>query len=51
MILEGENPVEGFGKIMVATDDEFAEFALDVYGLEMKGPPPSLPQLVYGSRE
>jgi hypothetical protein len=30
--------------------DEFAEFVLDVHGLDMKGPPPPLPQLVYDSR-
>jgi len=46
-MFEGENPAEGFGKIMVAADEHFAEFALDVHGLDMKGPPPPLPQLVY----
>jgi hypothetical protein len=50
LTFEGENPAEGFGKIMAAADENFAEFALDVHGLDMKGPAPSLPQLVYDSR-
>ena len=50
LTFEGENPVEGFGKIMAAADEHFAEFALDIHGLDMKGPPPPLPQLVYDSR-
>ena len=50
LTFEGENPAEGFGKIMAAADEHFAEFALDVHGLDMKGPPPPLPQLVYDSR-
>ena len=48
--LEGENPAEGFGKMMAAMQGEFSEFVLDVHGLDMKDPPPSLPQLVYDSR-
>ncbi len=48
--LEGENPAEGFGKMMGGMPDEFAEFVLDVHGFDMKGPPPPLPQLVYDSR-
>ena len=48
--LEGENPAEGFGKMMAGMPDEFSEFVLDVHGFDMKGPPPPLPQLVYDSR-
>ena len=48
--LEGENPAESLGKIMVSAPEEFAAFALDARGLDMKGPPPPLPQLVYDSR-
>ena len=50
LTFEGENPAKGFGKIMATADEHFAEFALDVHGLDMKGPPPPLPQLVYDSR-
>ena len=49
--LEGENPAEGFGKIMATTGGEFSEFALDVYRFDMKCPPPPLPRFVYDSRE
>ena len=50
LTFEGEDPAESFGKMMAAMQDEFSEFVLDVHGLDMKGPPPSLPQLVYDSR-
>ena len=47
LTFEGESPAESFGRLMVSMQDEFAEFVLDVYGLDMKGPPPLL---VYDSR-
>ena len=50
LTFEGENPAESFGKMMVAMQGEFSEFVLDVHGLDMNGPPPPLPQLVYDSR-
>jgi len=50
LTFEGENPAEGLGKIMASAPEEFAAFALDVHGMDMKGPPPPLPQLVYDSR-
>ena len=50
LTFEGENPVDGLGKIMASAPEEFAAFALDVHGLDMKAPPPPLPQLVYDSR-
>ena len=48
--LEGENPAEGFGKMISAMPKEFAEFVLDVHGFDLNGPPPPLPELVYDSR-
>ncbi len=30
---------------------DFAEFALDVHGLDVNAPPPPLPKLVYDSKE
>ena len=50
LTFEGENPAERFGKMMAAMQGEFAEFVLDVHGLDMNSPPPPLPQLVYDSR-
>ena len=50
LTFEGENPAESLGKIMASAPEEFAAFALDVHGLDMKAPPPPLPQLVYDSR-
>ena len=50
LTFEGANPAESFGKMMAAMQGEFAEFVLDVHGLDMKGPPPPLPELAYDSR-
>ena len=50
LTFEGENPAESLGKIMASAPEEFAAFALEVHGLDMKAPPPPLPQLVYDSR-
>ena len=47
--LEGENPAEGFGKMISGMPVEFVEFVQDVHGFDLKGPPPPLPQLVYDS--
>jgi hypothetical protein len=30
---------------------EFAEFAMDVHGLDITAPPPPLPELIFDSRE
>ena len=52
--LEGDNPAESFGKMMHADppgDLDWAEFAADVHGLDMNGPPPAMPQLVFDSRD
>tara|TARA_B100000886_G_C20244822_1_gene416176 strand:+ start:295 stop:624 length:330 start_codon:yes stop_codon:yes gene_type:complete len=46
---EGENPVESFGKIMENLPPDFAEFVMDIHGMDVNSPPP-LPTLVYDSR-
>ena len=46
---EGENPVESFGKIMENLPADFADFVMDIHGMDVKSPPP-LPSLVYDSR-
>ena len=46
---DGENPVESFGKIMENLPPDFAEFVMEVHGMDVNSPPP-LPTLVYDSR-
>ena len=46
---DGENPVESFGKIMETLPADFAEFVMDIHGMDVKSPP-ALPTLVYDSR-
>ncbi len=50
LTFEDENPTESFAKVMGATQGEFVEFVLEVHGLDMKGPPLPLPQLVCDRR-
>jgi len=50
LTFEGDTPVESFGKIMAGFDADFAAFAAEVHGLDMNGPPPPIPQLVFDSR-
>ena len=50
LTLEGENPAEGFGKMISAMPEEFAEFVLDVHGFDLSGSPPPIPELVYDSQ-
>ncbi len=46
---DGENPIESFGKIMENLPADFAEFVMDIHGMDVTSPPP-LPRLVYDSR-
>ena len=46
---DGENPIESFGKIMENLPPDFAEFVMDIHGMDVKSPP-ALPNLVYDSR-
>ena len=41
--------MESFGKIMENLPAEFADFVMDIHGMDVKSPPP-LPSLVYDSR-
>ena len=47
---EGENPIESYGKIMKNLPDDFADFVMDIHGVDVNAPPPPLPTLVYDSR-
>lgn len=49
--LEGANPAESWAKITSNMPSEFAEFAMDVHGLDITAPPPPLPELIFDSRE
>lgn len=51
LTFEGDDPENGFAKIMSNMPGDFAEFALDVHGLDVNAPPPPLPKLVYDSKE
>ena len=50
LTFEGDNPAEGFGKIMAEMDEDFAAFAKEVHGLDASAPPPPMPTLVFDSR-
>ena len=50
LTFEGDNPAESFAKIMSETGEDFAAFAKDVHGLDMTGPAPEMPTLVFDSR-
>ena len=41
--------MESFGKIMENLPPDFAEFVMDIHGMDVNSPPP-LPTLVYDSR-
>ena len=51
LTFEGDEPEAGFKKIMENMPPDFAEFAMDVHGLDVNSPPPPLPKLVYDSKE
>ena len=50
LTLEGENPEEGWGKIISELPEDFAEFAMDVHGMDVNAPSPPMPTLVYDSK-
>ena len=50
LTLEGENPEEGWSKIISELPEDFAEFAMDVHGMDVNAPPPPMPTLVYDSK-
>ena len=50
LTFEGDTPAESFGQIMASMPPEFAEFAKEVHGLDVSGPPPAMPTLVFDSR-
>ena len=51
LTFEGDEPEKGFAKIMSNMPPDFADFAKEVHGLDVKAPPPPLPKLVYDSKE
>ena len=50
LTFEGENPAEGFAKIMANMPPDFAQFAQEVHGLDPNAPPPPMPKLMFDSR-
>lgn len=51
LTFEGENPVEGWARIMSNLPEDFAILAKEIHGLDVNAPPPPLPTLIYDSRE
>jgi hypothetical protein len=50
LTLEGDSPQEGWAKLMESLPDGFAEFAMEVHGMDVNAPPPPMPTLVYDSK-
>ena len=49
LTFEGENPAEGFGKIMANMPADFAECTRSPWS-DANGPPPAMPTLVFDSK-
>ena len=47
---EGDDPEASFGKLMQSMPTDFAEFAMDVHGLDVNAPPPPMPKLVLDTK-
>ena len=47
---EGDDPEASFAKIMQNMPKDFAEFAMDVHGLDVNAPPPPMPKLVLDTK-
>ena len=43
LTFEGDDPEASFAKIMQSMPKDFAEFAMDVHGLDVNAPPPPMP--------
>ena len=50
LTFEGDYPEASFAKIMQNMPTDFAEFAMDVHGLDVNAPPPPMPKLVLDTK-
>ena len=50
LTFEGDDPEASFAKIMQNMPIDFAEFAMDVHGLDVNAPPPPMPKLVFDTK-
>ena len=50
LTFEGDDPEASFTKIMQNMPTDFAEFAMDVHGLDVNAPPPPMPKLVLDTK-
>ena len=50
LTFEGDDPEASFAKIMQSMPKDFAEFAMDVHGLDVNAPPPPMPKLVLDTK-
>ena len=51
LTFEGDNPADGWGKIMSNLPEDFAKLAKELHGLDVNSPPPPLPKLIYDSKK
>lgn len=49
LTFESDDPEGGFAKMMASLPADFAAGALDVHGVDLDGPMPPLPTLIYDS--
>ncbi len=50
LTFEGDDPEASFAKIMQSMPKDFAQFAMDVHGLDVNAPPPPMPKLVLDTK-
>ena len=50
LTFEGENPAEGLAKSWPICQLTLLSLALEVHGLDVNGPPPAMPTLVFDSK-
>ena len=50
LTFEGDDPEASFAKIMQNMPADFADFAMDVHGMDVNAPPPQMPKLVFDSK-
>ena len=51
LTLEGDNPEDGWGKIMQSMSPELQKIIAEIHGMDMDAPPPPLPKLIYDSKK
>lgn len=50
LTFEGNDPANGYAKMLADLPPEFTAGAKEVHGLDMEAPPPPMPTLIYDSK-